>query len=306
VFKDAEVAFAEDRTQLNAASIGKLADAFNKLYAAKFKEDAPATPAALDQERRAVASLSLPAPVRSRLRVVFGAVAGEYIRRHQKGSTWALGAHPVAVNEIVGVETPFGFATNPFQSASLAEMLYRAEGRATVLSDDAACAKEALGKLTDPDLSRGSDLLTQGKVAEADRVLLDMAKRHGGNFALAVQVGTLLHQHQRTKELAELAKPWLDQLDLQGGGLPRDARLYNLIGIAALESGSDKAVLAFQSALRCDLDFGPAYLNLAQAYTKSGSADQVRQCLRRYLKLFPKGEWAEDARRRLAVEGENW
>jgi tetratricopeptide (TPR) repeat protein len=306
VFKDAEVAFAEDRTQLNAASIGKLADAFGKVYAAKFKEDAPATPAALDQERRNVASLSLAAPVRSRLRVVFGAVAGEYLHRHQKGSTWALGAHPVAVNEIVAVETPFGFATNPFQSALLGEILYRAEGRPVVLSDDAARAKEALGKMTDPDLARGSDLLQQGKDAEADRVLLDMVKRHGGNYALAVHVGTLLHQHACTKALAELAKPWLDQLDAQGGGLPRNARLYNLIGISALESNSDKAVLAFQTALRCDLDFGPAYLNLAQAYTKSGSADQVRQCLRRYLKLFPRGEWAEDARRRLAVEGENW
>jgi hypothetical protein len=306
VCKDADVAFAEDRTQLDAASIGKLADAFSKLYAAKFKEDAPVTPAALDQERRNVASLSLSAPVRSRLCVVFGAVAGEYIRRHQKGSTWALGAHPVAVNEIVGVETPFGFATNPFQSASLAEILYRGEGRPIVLSDDAARAKEALGKLTDPDLARGRDLFTQGKDAEADRVLLDTVKRHVGNYALAIHVGTLLHQHGRNKALAELAKPWLDQLDLQGGGLPRDARLYNLIGIAALDSGSDKAVLAFQSALRCDLEFGPAYLNLAQAYTKSGSADQVRQCLHRYLKLFPKGEWAEDARRRLAVEGENW
>ncbi len=306
IFKEAGVPFAEDRVQLNAASIAKLVDAFGRLYPAKFQEDAPATAASLDQERRDIAAMRLAAPVQTRLRVLLGAAGGEYLRRRQKGSIWALGAHPLAVNETVAAETPFGLAVNPFQSASLADVRYRAEGRPIVLSDDAACAKEALDKLTDADLAHGGELLKQGQGADADHVLLELVKRHSGNYALAVQVGTLLHQYDRAKALAELVKPWLDQLDAQGGGLPRDAHLYNLVGIATLESNSDKAVLAFQTALRCDLNFGPAYLNLAQAYTKSGSAQQVGQCLRRYLKLFPKGEWAEDARRRLATEGEKW
>jgi hypothetical protein len=306
IYKEADVPFAEDRLQLSPASMSKLADAFAKVYTAKFKDDPPTAPPALDQLRREITGLGLAAPVQARLRVVLGAVAGERVVRQQKGSAWHLGQHSLAPNAAVSVETPFGLAVNPFQAPSLAEVLYRAEGRPVVLSDDAAAARQALDKLTDPELARATDLLKQGKGAEADRILIDVAKRHPGNHALIVHVGTLLQEHGRTKALVELCRPLLEQIDAQGGTLPRDPRLYNLVGIAALESGSDKAVLAFHVALRCDLEFGPAYINLSQAYMKAGSAEQVRLCLRRYLKLFPKGAWADEARRRLATEGDKW
>jgi tetratricopeptide (TPR) repeat protein len=297
---------AKGRPPLTPESVKKLADAFAKLYPAQLKDDPPGTPAALDRQRRQVSALDL-APADPRmLTVLLGAVEGEYLRRQHKGSAWHLAPEPADAAEAVRGENPFGFVFDPFDPArSAAEALFRAEGRPIVLSNDPALAKEALAKLADPDLARGTDLLKQNKGDEADRVLLGMTKRHAGNYYLIVHVGTLLQEYGRTKALAELVKPLLDQLDGQGGSLPRDARLFNLLGVALLDGEANKAVTAFVNALRCDLNYGPAYLNLAQAYQKSNRAQDARLCLRRYLKLFPQGEWAGDARRRLAAAGDD-
>ena len=60
------------------------------------------------------------------------------------------------------------------------------------------------------------------------------------------------------------------------------------------------AMTAFRNALRCNLYFGPAYFNLAQAYEKTNDPAAARLCLRRYLKLMAYGPLADDARRCLA------
>jgi tetratricopeptide (TPR) repeat protein len=304
----------EDGKPQTAESIQKMADAFAQVYRTKFKEDPPGTVAALDWQRRQVEALDVAPLVQTRVRVILGSVEGEYLRRQHKDSAWHIGPHALTWPDVVG-ENPFGFAFNPFQllpgegttkadtARSLAEALFRAEGRVLVLSNDPAVAKKALDKLVDPDLARGTDLLKQNKGDEADRVLLEMAKRHDRNYYLMVHVGTLFHEHGRKKALAELLQPLLGQVDRRGAALPRDPRLYNLLGIAALDGDPQKAMLAFGNALRCDQDYGPAYLNLAQASFLAGHARDARLCLRRYLALFPKGEWAEDARRRLAVMG---
>jgi hypothetical protein len=307
----------EDGKPQTAESIRKMADAFGKVYRTKFKEDPPATLAALDWQRCQVEALDLAPPVHTRVRVILGSVEGEYLRRQHKDSAWHIGPHALTWPDVVG-ENPFGFAFNPFQllpreratkddpARSLAEVLFRAEGRALVLSNDPALAKKALDKLVDPDLARGTDLLKQNKGDEADRALLEMAKRHEGNHYLIVHVGALLHEHGRKKALAELLQPLLGQVDRRGAALPRDARLYNLLGIAALDGDPQKAIVAFGNALRCDQDYGPAYLNLAQASFQAGHVKDARLCLRRYLALFPKGEWADEARRRLAtMAGDN-
>ncbi len=299
----------------DAGNLKKIAEAFAAAYKEKFGGEAPATADALDWQRREVAGLDLAPAEQERLRLVLGAVEGEYLIGRQKGSAWHTTKDQAVGPTPLKGENAFGYAYNPFRPLrasekedspqSLAEVLYRAEGRDIVLCNDPAAANEALAKRVDPDRARGSALLQRGNDDEADRVLLALVKRHEGNQYLAVEVGTLLYRHGRTKALAELIKPLRAQLDAGGQGLARDPRLYNLLGVAALEGDPHGAIVAFQDALRCDLNYGPAYLNLADAHEKAGRVADARLCLRRYLKLFPDGEWADDARRRLAVAGDN-
>jgi len=81
---------------------------------------------------------------------------------------------------------------------------------------------------------------------------------------------------------------------------PQDARKHNLLGLAYLDTNPVEAIGHFRTALRCNLYFGPGYLNLAQAYEKSQDLASARLCLRRYLDLMPHGHHAADARQRLA------
>jgi hypothetical protein len=300
----------------------KAGDAYAKGYQARFKHDPPTTLAGLERQRREVAALG--PPDASRL-LMLGAVEGEYLRRQHKDSVWHLGLVAAASENAARGENPFGFAYNPFRPPpkekadkddapqSLAEVLYRAAGRPIVLSNDARLAKEALDKLVDPDLARGADLLKQDRGDEADGVLLNMVKRHPDNHHLAGHVGSLFQQHGRSVALAALCRPWIKKLDEQGTpALPKDARLLNLLGLVMLaqdagppNAGANRAVTTFQDALRCDLDYQPAYLNLAAAYLKLQRKADARLCLQRYLKLFPEGEWADDARGRLAVAGDD-
>jgi hypothetical protein len=319
VWKEAGVPADPDKS-LSPESCKKIAETFARTYADRFKADPAATSAALERQRREVAALDLTPQEQQRFLLLLGAVEGEYLCGREKGSAWHLA--PGALDRAVTGENAFGIAFNPFRALragegskkeapqALAEVLYRAMGRPVVLTNDPAGAKEALDKLVDPDLARGSGLLNEGKGDEADRVLLAMVKRHPDNHYLVVHVGLLLQQRGHTKALVTLLKPLLDQLDVQGvAALPKEARLFNLLGLALLgadanEGNANKAVTAFQDALRCDLKYGPAYVNLAGAYERLQRKMDARLCLRRYLKLFAEGEWAGDARGRLAVMGD--
>jgi len=118
-----------------------------------------------------------------------------------------------------------------------------------------------------------------------------------------MEVGKLLYEHHRKAALRRL-------MERVSQEKPYDARRFNLLGLANLRdrdqpADSDTkpqvAIEAFKNALRCDLQFGPAYLNLAQAYEEAGNTSAARQCLLRYLQLLPDGPFAEDARRRLGM-----
>ena len=61
-----------------------------------------------------------------------------------------------------------------------------------------------------------------------------------------------------------------------------------------------EAIDKFRNALRCDLNYGVGYLNLALAYQRAGDATSARACLFRYLELMPQGRYAADAQYRLA------
>jgi tetratricopeptide (TPR) repeat protein len=80
-----------------------------------------------------------------------------------------------------------------------------------------------------------------------------------------------------------------------------DSPKYNLLGLAELESNPKEAATHFKTALRYDLNYAPAYLNLSQAYQKLNEVESARWCLLRCLKLMPYGPSAQDARQRLAA-----
>jgi tetratricopeptide (TPR) repeat protein len=117
-------------------------------------------------------------------------------------------------------------------------------------------------------------------------------KQHRANYHLALHVGRLLYEHNRLAALRQL-------MERQCGLKPLDAGKFNLLGLALVREDPRRAIDQFQRALRCDLRFGPAYLNLALAYQAIDEPRSARQCLRRYLKLEPAGVCARDARRRL-------
>jgi tetratricopeptide (TPR) repeat protein len=164
-----------------------------------------------------------------------------------------------------------------------------------VLTNDRATGQAALRELADPELARGQQLLEQGRGEEAQQVFEKMLKekRHEKNLYLNLQIGKLLYEHNRYAALERLMEHQCDQL-------PRDARKFNLLGLALLNGQPQQAINAFKSALRCDVRFGAAYLNLAQAYQRANDLESARLCLRRYLAILPDGVYATDARRRLA------
>jgi tetratricopeptide (TPR) repeat protein len=306
LLQEAGVRADADGASLTPESLKKLGDAFARIYADHFKSDQPTTAAGLDAQRREAQRLDLPAREQAALVLVLGAVEGEYLRRRPEGTRWSLGKGPLQTAESAALaENLFGCAFNPFRPLraekkpagpqSLAEALYRAAGRPLVLSNDPKAANEALDRLVDPDLARGTELLAQKKGEQADALLLALLKRHERNARLALHVGELLYAHGHTAALAS----WGDQAK-PGDLLPRDARSYNLLGVALLPAQAHEAVAAFRKALACDLKYGPAYLNLAEAYQRLGQPQEARMCLRRYLKLMPDGELAADARQRLA------
>jgi tetratricopeptide (TPR) repeat protein len=183
----------------------------------------------------------------------------------------------------------------------LAETLRAAAGRPLVLTNNAPAARAAL--VSDPVMARAEELFKQSKTAEAAEALLGLMKpeRHQRNTFLALHVGRLLLDHGCKKELLELMS---QQSDLP----PKDARKFNLLGLALLlprdgRTDADEvqqALDAFRNALRCDLHFGPAYLNLARAYDLAHDPRAARLCLLRYLRLMPRGPHVAEVHRRLA------
>jgi predicted Zn-dependent protease len=108
-----------------------------------------------------------------------------------------------------------------------------------------------------------------------------------------VAVGKVLYEHGRLAAVRRLLGPRVD-------ALPHDAHRYNLLGLAMLDGAPNAAAQHFKNALRCDLNYGPGWLNLAETYAKVGERTAAEQCLRHYLHTAPFGPYADDARQRLA------
>ncbi|HZT80129.1 MAG TPA: hypothetical protein VFA26_07905 [Gemmataceae bacterium] len=302
---------------LTPEALARLLDAYRGEYRKRFRQDPPATLAALEAQRNELAALNALKRKNTPLALVLGAVEGDYLAR-KHNAVWKLSAgplyRPVAAAE---ARSPFGLAVNPFAPegifpgrpadpededddlppVALRNWLFAAEGRPLVLTNDPDGAKATLAELADPALAQAEQLL-KGKqnLEKADELLLELMQqpRHRANRHLLLHVGRLLAEHQRWAALRRLMEP-----ACQDG--PPDARKHNLLGLAVLANDPQGSVKHFQAALRCDLRYAPGYLNLARAYQQAGNPQDAALCLRRLVKMVPFGPHAADARQRLAA-----
>jgi tetratricopeptide (TPR) repeat protein len=325
VLEDSQAIASLNGTALTPEITARLTETFNKRYRERFQAEPPSTLNAFDRQRRELEKLNLSPALNPALTLILGALEGEYlVRRH--GARWHLTGGPLLpvkpADALAGVESPFAYVVNPFASVSawarkavhapsgdrdehpgnesLAELCRRAHGRVMVLANDSAAGQTALAGLTDPDFRRGEEFLAQGRGEEAEQVFQKLVKekRHEKNLYLSLQIGKILYENNRHAALERLMEQRCELM-------PHDARKFNLLGLAVLNSQPQQAITAFKNALRCDLRFGPAYLNLAQAYQAANDLESARLSLRRYLAILPDGVYAADARRRLAAADTN-
>lgn len=304
-------------TPPTAELMGRLGAAFSTTFRTRFRSEPPTSIEGFDQLRKEVQGLHLSTVTSQQLAIVLAAAEGEFLRQ-QGRAHWALGKGPlVPSSESSESDSPFGVVIVPFRSLSavrsedatrhetsdsLAAIMRKALGRTVVLSNDASAGRAAVEALADADLARGAALLKDGKPEEGVALLLALTKKKGyeRNDSLALHVGKLLYDHSRKKPLIDLMA--------ERGGEPFDTRKFNLWGLALLLPKQTKddpdfspqdAIEKFRSAIRCDLQFGPAYLNLAEAYRQTNNHSAARSCLLRYLDLMPNGPYATDAQHRL-------
>lgn len=303
---------------LDAKTVAGLAQSFAAFYREAFDAEPPADPEAWDRLMVELSSLNL--PQRNRAALVLGAAVGEYLRK-EHGAVWSLESEPLPPVEPVVIppteESPFLDELNPFETMAnrfianeveedidevyvptlwVRALIQQAEGRTIVMGNTAAALRRGVESLTDPDLKRASELFERKKSEEAEQLLLALLQKpkHTANRLLKLHVARMLCEEERGKAVIALLDPEA------GRPLERDARVCNLLGLAVLETDPKRAVEYFHTALRCDLYFGAAYLNMAEAFRRLKNVESATLCLRRYLKLQPYGTYAIDARHRLA------
>jgi tetratricopeptide (TPR) repeat protein len=301
-----------DGSRLTAEVRAKVLGAFNRSYKELFKADPPGSAAAFDRERHNLESLKLTEAAKTHGALLLGVVEGEFLCRQHHGA-WDLSAGSLwtaSGKPLLPPDSLFAVVVNPFRPLqpstasppSLAEILRLAEGRILILANDPAHGQAAAAAKADSDLEKAVALYQQAKGTDADQMLITLAKRHENNYHLALHVAQILFENGRRSALRQVM---LAQCALK----PNDARKFNYLGLGLLRPGPDdpldtdadsqRAIDAFKNALRCDLKFGAAYLNLADAYIQVQNLPAAVQCLDRYLELMPNGPYARDARLRL-------
>jgi tetratricopeptide (TPR) repeat protein len=308
-YRDAKVDASADRVQPTPELMAKLAETFSRAYREQFKAPAPANLQELDRQFWDLSVLEISSKERKRFRTVLAAVEGEYLRTHH-GAEWRLGDGRIAANEDDSAQdNPFAFIVNgmspgnfsaddiddeenaPRYFSRLCDQVRNAAGRKLILTNDSAAARAAIDALTDPDLAKGAEFLRTGQ--NADALLKELVKKNPGNHFLAIHVARLLLDNDRRGAAA----------DILGGAWEAsilDPQKHNLLGVALLDKNPENAIGEFRKALECDPYYGPALLNLAQAFTKIADYASAEKCLREVVKRHPGDAQAADARRRLA------
>ncbi|HLP47115.1 MAG TPA: tetratricopeptide repeat protein [Candidatus Kapabacteria bacterium] len=160
--------------------------------------------------------------------------------------------------------------------------------------DDAAAAlKKSVAldnTLFQPYYYLGMIYFEQGKHQEAVEPLSDVIRLnpdYGPAYRLLAAVYEKLGNNTQAEKYRKLAQE-------KGGKTPADA--YNE-GIDAFNAGNmDKAIQAFDEALKLDDTFAPAYYQLGMSYVNKGENEKAIAALKKFLELKPEGEEAETAR----------
>lgn len=130
----------------------------------------------------------------------------------------------------------------------------------------------------------------QGKFQEAIEPLTKATTLNPGyanSYRLLAAVYEKLGDKAQAEKFTKLAQE-------KGGKTAPDA--YNE-GIAAFNAGDmDKAIQAFDEALKLDEKFSPAYYQLGLSYVNKGENEKAVAAFKKYLELKPDGEEAETAR----------
>jgi tetratricopeptide (TPR) repeat protein len=290
----------------SADALSQMASTFAARYAERFGEKPPSSPVGFDRQLAELRDQPFPAEVRSRLLLILAAVQGEHLRK-QHGAVWYIvdgaagsGTAENAFGQAIGFFAFVERGLTDSTARSLNDVLRQAAGRTLILTNQPSAAVDKLAKLNDADMARGTALLEKGKSADAAKVFDGMLQREANrrNQFLALQVARLLYDSKRLADVEAIMERIADEP-------PADPQVFNLLGLALLDRDPRSAINAFKKALRCDLQFGPAYFNLATAHLRAGDTPSAAACLKRYLELLPKGPLANDAARRLADLGED-
>jgi tetratricopeptide (TPR) repeat protein len=294
VCADAKVPADADGAAFDAETRTRLVDQFRRQVRERFQEEVPDTADGLDRLGQRLQALDWTPADRAVFVRVFATVQGDYLcRKH--GATWQLSAGPLTRPQSgARVENTFACAVNLFQRPALLETLLRhADGRALILVNDLHTGRDAIAARDDPDLVRAGKLLREENQEEGEGLLLQLADRgqNRSNHYLLVEIGRLLYESGRKAAVQKL----VGAPDRR----PDSAGLFNLLGLLQLEAEPRQAITTFKRSLRCDLQYGPAYVNLAQAYAAVGDTAAARACLRRYLEVLPDGPLVPDVLERI-------
>ncbi len=76
---------------------------------------------------------------------------------------------------------------------------------------------------------------------------------------------------------------------------------YNLGTAYEFQGEFEKALVAYQAAIKCDSRMGEAYYRIGLIMQKQKKLDEARSQFKQALKLSGNSEYSEDARQRLAL-----
>ncbi|MHC4847033.1 MAG: tetratricopeptide repeat protein [Planctomycetota bacterium] len=219
------------------------------------------------------------------LHYAMGCFWGEWLARHTP-SSWFLHAPLDPVQSFpdmlrTGTMTalsPFSLVTklltNPAES--LASKV-AAMPEQTVFGPVALCAsisdsEEILRELVGPAVPKATQLLKEGKVDDAFRILDDAVDSNPENGHLLHQVSVLAWKHQ---QFALIHRATFLQLKIA----PESAEIrHNFAAIESMrEGGLDSAIGTLEQLVDEDPDYARARLTLASTYLEANRADEAKQ-----------------------------
>lgn len=241
------------------------------------------------------------------LRTITGLVARGVAPTRIRKSLEALGKH------LPGVDRPLSqlqilITESGGLVAELEEALLRPDGQLEInfdakpwdtdgphaLRHDRSAATEAL-------IDEGVEFEERGDLARAEAAYRRAAESAPADATAHFNLGNVLLALGKPEAAAE-------RFGLAASLDPSHARAWFNLAHAQDELGKLSAAReSLQRAIKADPAFADAHFNLADISQRLGDADAARSTFAAYLRLDPAGEWADEARRRLAqLRGPAW